>query len=96
MPPREFASARLKALEDRLRPSTFTVTNLADSGPGSLRAAITAANAHPGADAIDFAHGLHGTIGLTSGQLSITDNLSIAGPGENKLTVSGSNDDLFP
>ncbi len=81
---------RLEALEARLTPSTFTVTNLADSGPGSLRAAITAANAHAGPDVIDFAHGLHGTIGLTSGQLSITDDLSIAGPSANNLTVSGS------
>src|SRR3954453_14052478 len=41
---------RLEVLEDRTVPSTFTVTNLADSGGGSLRAAITAANTNPGAD----------------------------------------------
>src|SRR5437870_4605068 len=69
--PRSFLP-RLEVLEDRTVPSTFTVTNLADSGTGSLRAAITAANANPGPDTIQFAHGLHGTIGLTSGQLSIT------------------------
>jgi hypothetical protein len=33
---------RLEALEDRTVPSTFTVTNLLDTGPGSLRAAVTA------------------------------------------------------
>jgi MYXO-CTERM domain-containing protein len=35
--------------------STFTVTTTADSGPGSLRAAITAANAAVGSDSISFA-----------------------------------------
>jgi hypothetical protein len=34
---------------------TFTVTNTLDSGMGSLRAAIDAANANPGADVINFA-----------------------------------------
>ena len=41
---------RVGRLEDRTVPATFTVQNLADSGVGSLRAAITAANANPGAD----------------------------------------------
>jgi hypothetical protein len=35
--------------------NTYTVTNTADSGPGSLRAAITAANSNPDLDAISFA-----------------------------------------
>ena len=60
-------------------PSTFTVTNLLDSGAGSLRAAVASANANPGPDAIDFA--TTGTIALTSGQLDITDSLTISGPG---------------
>jgi hypothetical protein len=34
--------------------ATFTVTNTADSGPGSLRQAIVDANATPGADTIAF------------------------------------------
>ena len=33
---------------------TFTVTSTADSGAGTLREAITSANANPGADQIDF------------------------------------------
>src|SRR5262245_20821974 len=65
----------LEVLEDRSLPSTFTVTNLLDSGAGSLRAAVSAANANPGADTIDFA--TTGTIGLTSGELLITDSLTI-------------------
>ena len=77
---------QVEALEDR-RLLAFTVTNLLDSGPGSLRAAIVSANANPGPDAIDFA--TTGTITLTSGQLSITDSLSISGPGVDALTVSG-------
>ncbi len=34
--------------------STFTVTNTTDSGPGSLRWAITNANANPGTNTINF------------------------------------------
>jgi hypothetical protein len=37
-----------------LSAATFTVTNTLDSGAGSLRAAIVAANASPGADTIEF------------------------------------------
>jgi len=73
-------------------PSTFLVSNLNDSGPGSLRAAVLAANAHPGADTIRFAPAASdGTIALTSGQLTISDDLTIDGPGQNRLTVSGTN-----
>src|SRR5262245_32135372 len=77
----------LEVLEDRSLPSTFTVLNLLDSGPDSLRAAVVAANANPGADTIDFA--VTGIIGLTGGQLDITDSLTINGPGAGALTVSG-------
>src|SRR5262249_27471067 len=80
----------LEILEDRTVPSTFTVLNLADSGEGSLHQAVLAANANPGADAIDFADGLHGTIALGGVQLSITDHLAIEGPGAELLAVSGS------
>ena len=44
--------------------STFTVTNLNDSGAGSLRAAIAAANANPGPDTIIF--NVAGTITVLS------------------------------
>src|SRR5262245_6357118 len=81
---------RLDVLEDRTLPSTFSVLNLADSGPDSLLDAVMAANTSPGADVIDFAPGLSGAIALTSGQLSITDDLTIDGPGADRLAVSGS------
>src|SRR5436190_14502743 len=80
---------RLDVLEDRTLPSTFTVLNLADDGLGSLRAAVLAANTSRGADVIDFAPGLTGTIGLTTGQLDITDAVTIDGPGAGVLAVSG-------
>src|SRR5262245_16614000 len=82
---------RLEAMGDRNVPSTFTVSNLLDDGPESLRAAVAAANADSDADVIDFAPGLQGTIALTSGQLNITQDLTINGPGENVITVSGGN-----
>jgi hypothetical protein len=44
----------VEPLEDRWLPSTFTVINTADTGTGSLRQAITDANANPGADTIAF------------------------------------------
>jgi len=65
----------------------FTVTSLADRGPGSLRQAILDANARPGPDAIGFATGLRGTILLTGGALTITDSLAINGPGAGWLAV---------
>jgi hypothetical protein len=75
-------------LEARNLLATFTVTNLDDSGGGSLREAITDANANAGADSIRFARGVEGTISLTQ-QLVITDDVTIYGPGADKLTVSG-------
>lgn len=80
---------RLEALEDRSLLSTFTVLNLGDSGIGSLRAAVLAAEANPGADLIQFANHVQGTISLTTGELSVSDDLTISGPGANRLSVSG-------
>ena len=44
----------LAGLVPQLGAATFTVTTTKDTGPGSLRAAIQAANANPGADLIAF------------------------------------------
>ena len=63
------------------------VTNLDDSGPGSLRDAL--ANANDG-DVIDLT-ALSGTIVLTSGQLDVEDAVTIMGPGASVLSISGNN-----
>jgi hypothetical protein len=76
-------------MEDRTLLSTFLVTNLHDSGPGSLRAAVAASNTSPGANTIDFAHLLHSTIALTSGELLLSNSVTINGPGASRLSVSG-------
>lgn len=55
--PARRARLAVEVLEDRLAPATFTVTNTADSGAGSLRQAILSANAAFGADTIAFAIG---------------------------------------
>lgn len=69
--------------------ATFTVANLNDSGPGSLRQAILDANATAGNDTVVFQNSLSGTITLTNGELAISSNLAINGPGANVLAVSG-------
>jgi hypothetical protein len=69
--------------------ATYTVINRKDSGPGSLRAAIERANANPGTDTVSFASALTGTIKLTTGEIDITDSVTIRGPGATKLIVDG-------
>src|SRR5260370_32397554 len=77
----------LELLEDRTLPSTLTVLNTHDSGAGSLRDLLAAADT---GDTIRFDHHLAGqTITLTSGELVIDKSLDIDGLGANRLTVSG-------
>lgn len=75
---------RTLALPERLESrialvaDVFTVTSLADSGPGSLRQAILDANASAGYDAIEF--GVAGTIRVGRTALpAITEGVSING-----------------
>jgi hypothetical protein len=69
----------------------FEVTNLDDAGAGSLRQAIIDANNNPGPDVITFQAGLTGTITLLTGEMAITDDLTIAGPGSNVITINADN-----
>jgi hypothetical protein len=69
--------------------STFTVTSVNDAGAGSLRQAVSDANGNAGPDAIVFAPGVVGKISLTSGDISVTDSVTITGPGAKVLTISG-------
>ena len=76
-------------LTSPLHAATFVVTNLMDTGLGSFRQAILDANATAGDDAIEFA--TNGVIILSSQLPTLTDNTTIAGPGTNQMTISGSN-----
>jgi CSLREA domain-containing protein len=85
--------------------ATISVNTTADElnsdGDCSLREAIEAANMNaavdacaagvsaPTVDVISF--GVSGTIALTSGQLAVTDDLKLDGPGATNLTISGNN-----
>jgi hypothetical protein len=78
---------QLLVLEDRTLLSVLTVLSNADSGVGSLRDTIAAAQS---GDTIVFDPSLaYETITLSSGPLAISSNLTIAGPSANLLTISG-------
>lgn len=64
------------------------VTTAADSGTGSLRAAITQANSS-GLEDIGFPSSFRGTITLGSSLPELTGQINIAGPGAADLTLSG-------
>ena len=66
---------------------SILVTNTADSGAGSLRQAITDANANGGTDSINFQAGLAGTITLSTALPNLSSSMSINGPGANQLTI---------
>jgi len=68
----------------QLQASTITVTNTNDSGPGSLRQALT--NVNDG-DVVNFA--VSGTIALTNGELLVDKSVTISGPGAATLAVDG-------
>ncbi len=78
-------------LEDRTLLTAFTVMNANDSGTGSLRSAIEAANANSGADTISFDAALAGQTIILTDELLVTDDLTITGLGASQLTLDGDN-----
>src|SRR5579864_7432513 len=74
---RRAAPCRVELMEPRLLLSTYTVTNFNDSGTGSLRDAVSKANANPGPDTINFVAPLNNDftlqVTLTSGPLTFND-----------------------
>lgn len=70
--------------------TTYTVTTTADSGTGSLRAAITSVNQDTSADTIDFAASVTGTITPQTALPALANDVTITGPGAAQLTISGS------
>ena len=67
--------------------ATDTVTSLADDGSaGTLRSVVAAAAS---GDTIAFS--VSGTITLTLGELYLSQNLTISGPGASSLAISGNN-----
>jgi hypothetical protein len=77
--------------------NNFLVTNNSDSGPGSLRAAIGMANSAAGTpDKITFDptfFNVARSIVLTSGEIAITDPVTIQGLGASMITVNGNGAD---
>jgi hypothetical protein len=74
-------------------PTELLVTNLTDIADGnyldlSLREAILLID-QVADTTIEFAPGLTGTITLTGGQLDLSDDIAIEGPGQSLLTISG-------
>ncbi|MFO0877911.1 MAG: right-handed parallel beta-helix repeat-containing protein [Gemmataceae bacterium] len=68
----------LERLEERSVPAIFAVSNLNDSGAGSLRQALLDANLAPGLDTIQFS--VAGSIQLTSASLpAIVDPVNLQG-----------------
>jgi hypothetical protein len=70
---------------------TLHVINNADTGSGSLPAAITQANSDSPGDAIVFDPSSYGQITLMHGEISIMKDMTITGPGISNLTVDGNN-----
>jgi large repetitive protein len=72
--------------------TVFTVTSTAEAGPGSLRAAIRAANldltATAGSPHIVDASGVSGIIVLDSAMANVQNHMIINGPANNSLTIA--------
>ncbi len=88
----------LTVLTTNISAATFTVTNINDSGAGSLRQAVLDANVTATADTIVFDASFNTPRTITllttieiSPSFALNDTLTITGPGANLLTISGNN-----
>jgi hypothetical protein len=88
---------RLEALEGRWLPSQIdlNVTSLADSGPGTLRAAILSADAGSHSDKFTINFSGTGTINLQSPLPDLNHSIAIEGPGASSLTIQPATGVLF-
>ncbi len=79
----------LERLEDRTVLSSFNlaVTSVADAGPGTLRAAITEADAGSRAHAYNIDFKVSGAISLESSLPDLSTSMNLNGPGARRLTV---------
>src|SRR5262245_15051755 len=74
---------RLEALDDRIVPSqvSLSVTSLADAGPGTLRAAVLAADAGSQTDKFTIGFAVNGMIDLQSPLPDLNNNITVQGRG---------------
>jgi hypothetical protein len=90
------AALSLERLEDRLvLDGTFQVTTLTDKVDGCLWDEITYANQAGGNATITFKPGLTGTIHMTRPLPDLSANITIQGPGADRLTVQRDGTDYF-
>lgn len=90
-------STAIECLEIRALLAAFVVDTIVDESDGnlsagdlSLREAIESANSLAGADTITFDAGVFGvaqTMNLWLGEFSVTDDVTITGPGQTLLTI---------
>src|SRR6187431_3293219 len=78
-------------LSQRARALDLLVYNNSDGPAGSLRQAISDNNALGGGNTIVFSNIVTGTITLSGGELLVTRDVNIVGPGDKVLTISGNN-----
>ncbi|OWK36578.1 Fibronectin type III domain protein [Fimbriiglobus ruber] len=87
----------LAQLEDRITPASFVVSNTNDTtAAGTLRTAINSVNASTDpTNTITFLPGLFGTISLGSSLPTITQPVTIQGPGAALITINGMGNQIF-